>query len=94
MTGEGEGEEAMAFQLISTRAGACLLEQEISLISDAARACGRAVLLVPSRRERDACRAALARAGVGVGVDVTTPLLWIESLWERMGEGRRMVKGI
>ena len=94
MTGEGEGEEAMAFQLISTRAGACLLEQEISLISDAVRVCGHAVLLVPSRRERDACRAALARAGVGVGVDVTTPLLWIESLWELMGDGRRMVKGI
>lgn len=32
--------------------------------------------------------------GVGVGVDVTTPLLWIESLWELMGDGRRMVKGI
>ena len=94
MTGEGEGEEAMAFQLISTRAGACLLEQEISLISDAVRACGHAVLLVPSRRERDACRAALARAGVGVGVDVTTPPLWIESRWELMGDGRRMVKGI
>ena len=58
---------------------------EISLLEDAARACGRATLLVPSFAERDVCRRALADARVGTGVDVTTPETWICLLYTSRG---------
>ena len=81
----------MGLKVYTTQSVTALTGAEISLLEDAARACGRATLLVPSFAERDVCRRALADARVGTGVDVTTPEAWIEGLWELFGDGRRVV---
>lgn len=81
----------MGLKVYTTQSASALTGAEISLLEDAARACGRATLLVPSFAERDVCRRALADARVGTGVDVTTPETWIEGLWELFGDGRRVV---
>ena len=82
---------SMGLKVYTTQSVTALTGAEISLLEDAARACGRATLLVPSFAERDVCRRALADARVGTGVDVTTPEAWIEGLWELFGDGRRVV---
>ncbi|MFR8957270.1 MAG: PD-(D/E)XK nuclease family protein, partial [Collinsella intestinalis] len=84
----------MGLKVYTTQSVTALTGAEISLLEDAARACGRATLLVPSFAERDVCRRALADARVGTGVDVTTPEAWIEGLWELFGDGRRVVSSL
>lgn len=71
--------------------GARLSGLEIGLIAQGAAARGRATVLAPSPRSLDACRRALADAGVGVGVDAQTPASWLAGLWELFGDGRRLV---
>lgn len=67
--------------------------EELRALSELVDDVGRVTLIVPDFGVRDACRRALADAGCGVGVDVTTPDGWIQSLWELMGDGRRIVSG-
>ena len=88
------GMGSMGLKVYTTQSVTALTGAEISLLEDAARACGRATLLVPSFAERDVCRRALADARVGTGVDVTTPEAWIEGLWELFGDGRRVVSSL
>ena len=84
----------MAVRLYTTHAGATLAAAETALLADAVRTWGRAALLVPSAGERDACRRALADAGVCAGIEVSTPATWIASLWELFGDGRILVSSL
>lgn len=70
-----------------------LSTEELRALEGLLESSGRVTLIVPDFGVRDACRRALADAGCGVGVDVTTPDGWIQSLWELMGDGRRIVSG-
>ena len=81
----------MAVRIIHTNAPARIGAQEIGHLAVARAVHGRVTLLVPSLAERDLQRRALAEAGCGLGVDVTTPAGFIEALWELMGDGRRLV---
>lgn len=81
----------MAIHVQETASAAPLGEDALALISEAVHAAGRAVLLVPGPPARDAARRALARAGVGLGVEVATVDAWIGAIWELMGDGRRPV---
>ena len=67
--------------------------EELRALEGLLESYGRVTLIVPDFGVRDACRRALADAGCGVGVDVTTPDGWIQSLWELMGDGGRIVSG-
>ena len=67
--------------------------EELRALEGLLESSGRVTLIVPDFGVRDACRRALADAGCGVGIDVTTPDGWIQSLWELMGDGRRIVSG-
>ena len=80
----------MALTVYETSSGSSLSAAEVSLLIDAVKTHGRATLLVASFAERERCRVVLARAGVGMGVDVATPATWIAGLWELLGDGRRI----
>lgn len=67
--------------------------EELRALEGLLESSDRVTLIVPDFGVRDACRRALADAGCGVGIDVTTPDGWIQSLWELMGDGRRIVSG-
>ncbi len=79
----------MAVRIIHTNTPARLEAREARRLA-AGAAHGRVTLVVPSRTERDLQRRALAEAGCGLGIDVTTPAGLIETLWELMGDGRRL----
>ncbi len=66
---------------------------ELALLQDMLATHGRVTLVVPRFATRDVCRRALANAGCGMGIDVTTPDGWIQTLWELLGDGRRLVSG-
>lgn len=66
---------------------------ELALLQDMLTAHGRVTLIVPRFATRDVCRRALADVGCGMGIDVTTPDGWIQTLWELLGDGRRLVSG-
>lgn len=84
----------MALTVYETTSGSSLSAAEVSLLIDAAKTYGRATLLVASFAERDRCRATLARAGAGMGIDVATPATWVAGLWELLGDGRGIVAPI
>ena len=84
----------MALTVYETTSGSSLSAAEVSLLIDAAKTYGRATLLVASFAERERCRATLARAGVGMGVDVATPATWVAGIWELLGDGRRIATPI
>ena len=67
---------------------------EFLTIRRAVTARGRVELLTSSFEERETCRHALARAGCGLGVEVTTPAGWIASLWELLGTGTHLVSAL
>ena len=81
----------MAVALYKTRGGTVPASGEIAVLAELVRTHGRATLIVPSLAERKLCRRALANAGCGLAVEVTTPTAWIASLWELMGDGRALV---
>lgn len=60
----------MAIRIMTGVLGTGLTEQEISEVERMLARAGRVTLLVSSFRVRDICRRELARAGVGLGVDV------------------------
>ena len=68
-----------------------LVQGEIDLLRTAVQKHGRVMLLVPDAQARESCRRALAHAGLGLGVEVTLPGAWIESLWDVFGDGRHIV---
>lgn len=74
---------------LSTRPDA----DELALLDGMLEDRGRVTLVVPSFGVRDVCRRALADAGHGVGLEVTTADGWIQMLWELAGDGRRLVCG-
>lgn len=84
----------MAIRIMTGVLGTGLTEQEISEVERMLARAGRVTLLVSSFRVRDICRRELARAGVGLGVDVITASEWIGPLWGVMGDGRRLVGGL
>ncbi len=67
-----------------------LVPGEIDLLRTAVQKHGRVALLVSDASARESCRRALARAGLGLGVEVTLPSAWIESLWDVFGDGRHV----
>lgn len=80
----------MAIKIIETSAAAPLSEREIGLLRATVAELGRATLLVPSYDEVELQRKVLARAGVGLGIDVCTPASWIAALWELLGTGEHI----
>ena len=84
----------MAIRLITGTVGTGLSAEETEQITRLLTQAGRVTLLVPSFAVRDVCRHELARAGVGVGVDVATPDTWTVSLWELLGDERRLVSEV
>ncbi|QWT17901.1 PD-(D/E)XK nuclease family protein [Collinsella sp. zg1085] len=55
---------------------------------------GRVSMLVSNNAERDTMRVALARAGLGLGIDVLSPDAWVETWWNLWGDGRSLVSPI
>ncbi|OUN87986.1 PD-(D/E)XK nuclease family protein [[Collinsella] massiliensis] len=84
----------MAIRIAVGALGTGLTREETTWLQRALAGTGRATLIVPSFAVRDACRRELARAGMGVGVDVLTLGAWVASLWELLGDGRRLVGGL
>ena len=84
----------MAVRIYTTGAGVELAPKEIDLLRGLVAERGRATLLVPSFAERDICRRDLARAGIGLGVEVSTFENWLAGLWELMGDGCRVVTAL
>ena len=84
----------MAIRIMTGALGTGLAEQEIVEVERMLARAGRVTLLVSSFRVRDICRRELARAGVGLGVDVVTTSEWIGSLWGVLGDGRQLVGGL
>ena len=77
----------MAIRICTVDAASDLAAPEIEYIGRSARIHGRVTLLASNLVERDACRRSLARAGLGLGVEVLTPDAWIDSLWDLWGDG-------
>ena len=84
----------MAVRIYTTGAGVELTSKELDLLRGLVAEHGRATLLVSSFAERDICRHDLARAGLGLGVEVSTFDNWFASLWELVGDGRHPVTRI
>ena len=59
----------------------------------AGQAHGGICVLAPSFPEALQVQKALADEGVGMGVQVTTPLGWLRDLWDVWGDGRRIISG-
>ncbi len=57
----------------------------------AGQAHGGVCVLVPSFPEALQVQKALADEGIGMGVQVTTPLGWLRDLWDVWGDGRRIL---
>ena len=93
-TFERIGREDMAIRILAGALGTGLAEQEIAEVKRMLAQAGRVTLLVSSFRVRDICRRELARAGVGLGVDVLTASEWVGSLWGVLGDGRQLVGGL
>lgn len=81
----------MPVSIAITHGGAVLQRGEMRLIKAGLERHGEATLLVPTFAERDACRRALADAGLGIGLDAATPAAWLEGLWLLFGDGRSIV---
>lgn len=81
----------MPVRIYTTNTGTDLSDAEAALLADLVARHGRAVLLAPSFAELDLCRHDAAVAGASLGVDYNTPVSWLRSLWELMGDGRSFV---
>ena len=84
----------MTVRVYMTQTGTEPAASEVELVSQLLAERGRVVLASASFAERDACRRAFARAGAGLGIDFQTPASWIEGLWELLGDGSCLIKGV
>lgn len=84
----------MPVRIYTTNAGTDLSDAEAALLADLVARHGRAVLLAPTFAELDLCRHDAAEAGVSLGIDYKTPISWLRSLWELMGDGRSFVDNL
>lgn len=84
----------MAVRIMCIDTAATLTEVELTLLGSSCAEYGRTVLLVPRFADRNVCRRSLARHGLGVGIEVTTPASWVASLWELLGDGRQLVSSL
>ena len=81
----------MSIRLLTTHGGALLSPGEVQVLRERVTRVGRTTLLVPSFAARDAARRVLADEGLGLGIDVQTPQMWLQGLWGLLGDGRQMV---
>lgn len=84
----------MPVRIYTTNTGTDLSDAEAALLADLVARHGRAVLLAPTFAELDLCRHDAAAAGASLGVDYKTPLSWLRSMWELMGDGRSFVDNL
>lgn len=84
----------MPVRIYTTNAGTDLSDAESALLADLIARHGRAVLLAPTFAELDLCRHDAAEAGVSLGIDYKTPVSWLRSLWELLGDGRGFVDNL
>ncbi|AEB06741.1 hypothetical protein Corgl_0627 [Coriobacterium glomerans PW2] len=84
----------MSVRFSRTRARAGLTAEELAFISERRASDAQITLLVPSAPARDARRRELARAGIGMGVEVSTPISWICELWEVFGDGTHPITSL
>lgn len=84
----------MPVRIYTTNAGTDLSDAESALLADLIARHGRAVLLAPTFAELDLCRHDAAEAGVSLGIDYKTPVSWLCSLWELLGDGRGFVDNL
>lgn len=84
----------MPVRIYTTNAGTDLSDAESALLADLIARHGRAVLLAPTFAELDLCRHDAAEAGVSLGIDYKTPISWLRSLWELLGDGRGFVDNL
>lgn len=77
---------------IETRpnASACQ-EAAMGFAQDALRSGQKPIIIVPTYSHQLAVQRALAEYGMGFGVGVSTPLSWIEELWDLFGNGLRFI---
>ena len=84
----------MPVRIYTTNAGTDLSDAESALLADLIARHGRAVLLAPTFAELDLCRHDAAEAGISLGIDYKTPISWLRSLWELLGDGRGFVDNL
>lgn len=84
----------MPVRIYTTNAGTDLSDAESALLADLIARHGRAVLLAQTFAELDLCRHDAAEAGVSLGIDYKTPISWLRSLWELLGDGRGFVDNL
>lgn len=84
----------MSLTLTASASEAIASPHVVGRLSAAVGERGRAVLLVPSFAQALEAQRALARAGLGLGVTVTTPSAWAQERWGVWGDGRNPVDAV
>ena len=83
----------MALTVVRDTEGAVLGPAALTAVTEALAEHRPVTVIVPSMRAALDARRALARAGIGVGVDVTCPVPWADALWGRLGDGTALARG-
>ncbi|MBY4798153.1 PD-(D/E)XK nuclease family protein [Collinsella sp. AGMB00827] len=84
----------MAHVIRLIEGGAELSDQELELVSSHIQETGRCSMLLPTSAARDCIRRSLAKARVGLGVEVLVASAWIDAAWSLFGDGRVLVAPI
>lgn len=84
----------MSLTLTASASEAIASPHVVGRLSAAVGERGRAVLLVPSFAQALEAQLALSRAGLGLGVTVTTPSAWAQERWGVWGDGRNPVDAV
>lgn len=84
----------MSLTLTASASEAIASPHVVGRLSAAVGERGRAVLLVPSFAQALEAQRALSRAGLGLGVTVTTPSAWAQERWGVWGDGRNPVDAV
>lgn len=83
----------MSLTIVSTTEAGPASPEVVDHLRRAVKADGRAILLVPTFDEGLQASQSLARAGLALGVTITTPAAWLRERWEVWGDGRHEVEG-